>query len=166
VSLEVTIQRAVTGEGLPSDEALTQWAQAAFAAAPAGTKIQGTSMTIRLVDELEITRLNRDFRHRDKPTNVLSFPFETPPGIPEGEMAPELGDVIICAPVVAREAQAQGKSLEGHWAHMVTHGTLHLLGFDHISEPEAQEMETLETQILAKLNYPDPYQEEKHTYPS
>jgi probable rRNA maturation factor len=166
VSLEVSIQRAVDGDDLPSDEDLRQWARMAFEAVRRNDQAQETTMTIRLVGEPEITQLNRDFRYKDKPTNVLSFPFEAPPGMPEGQMVLELGDVIICAPVVASEAQAQGKSLEGHWAHMVTHGTLHLLGYDHISEPDAQEMETLETQILAKLHYPDPYQEEKHAYPS
>jgi probable rRNA maturation factor len=160
VSLEVIVQRAVAGDELPHDEALQQWAQVAFAAA-VNKADQAAVMTLRLVAEPEITQLNRDYRHKDKPTNVLSFPFEPPPGMPPEAMMAELGDVIICAPVVAREAREQGKPLPAHWAHMVIHGTLHLLGYDHISDDQAQEMESLEAQILTKLRYPDPYHSEK-----
>ncbi|EAA5905018.1 rRNA maturation RNase YbeY [Salmonella enterica] len=114
-------------------------------------------VTIRLVDEAESHDLNLTYRGKDKPTNVLSFPFEAPPGI---EM-PLLGDLIICRQVVEQEAQEQGKPLEAHWAHMVVHGSLHLLGYDHIDDDEAEEMESLETEIMLAMGYEDPYIAEK-----
>lgn len=114
-------------------------------------------MTIRLVDEAESHELNLTYRGKDKPTNVLSFPFEAPPGI---EM-PLLGDLIICRQVVEQEAKEQQKPLEAHWAHMVVHGSLHLLGYDHIEDDEAEEMESLETEIMLALGYEDPYIAEK-----
>lgn len=103
----------------------------------------------------ESQSLNSQYRGKDKPTNVLSFPFEVPDGI-ELDL---LGDLIICADVVEKEAQEQDKPLLHHWAHMVIHGTLHLLGYDHISDDEAEEMEALEIKLLAHLSIPDPYQE-------
>lgn len=114
-------------------------------------------VTIRLVDEAESHDLNLTYRGKDKPTNVLSFPFEAPPGI---EM-PLLGDLIICRQVVEQEAQEQSKPLEAHWAHMVVHGSLHLLGYDHIDDDEAEEMESLETEIMLAMGYEDPYIAEK-----
>ncbi|HGG6603103.1 TPA: rRNA maturation RNase YbeY [Salmonella enterica subsp. enterica serovar Warragul] len=114
-------------------------------------------VTIRLVDEAESHDLNLTYRGKDKPTNVLSFPFEAPPGI---EM-PLLGDLIICRQVVQQEAQEQSKPLEAHWAHMVVHGSLHLLGYDHIDDDEAEEMESLETEIMLTMGYEDPYIAEK-----
>ena len=116
--------------------------------------IGDAEITIRLVDEQESQRLNLDYRGKDYPTNVLSFPFEAPPGI-ELNL---LGDLVICMAVVAREAQEQHKSLNDHLAHMVVHGTLHLLGFDHIDDAEADEMEGIETHILSQLGIDDPYQ--------
>ncbi len=110
-------------------------------------------VVVRLVGEAEGRRLNREFRGRDRATNVLSFPFEPPPGVE----LDHLGDLVICAPVVAREATAQGKSPEAHWAHMVVHGMLHLQGYDHQNDDQAAIMEGLETQILAGLGYPAPY---------
>ncbi len=110
-------------------------------------------LVIRVVDEAESSALNRDYRGRDRPTNVLSFPFEAPPPI-ESYL---IGDLVICAPVVAREALAQGKAAKAHWAHMVVHGVLHLLGFDHPSDAEAESMEALEREIQGGLGYPDPY---------
>ncbi len=116
-----------------------------------------SELTIRLVDVAESHELNLTYRGKDKPTNVLSFPFEAPPGI---EM-PLLGDLIICRQVVEQEASEQGKPLEAHWAHMVVHGSLHLLGYDHIEDDEAEEMEGLETEIMLALGYEDPYISEK-----
>jgi len=107
--------------------------------------------------EGESRELNHTYRGKDKPTNVLSFPFEAPPGIE----LPLLGDLIICRQVVEQEAQEQEKTLEAHWAHMVIHGSLHLLGYDHIEDDEAEEMESLETEIMLALGYPDPYISEK-----
>jgi probable rRNA maturation factor len=112
-------------------------------------------VTLRIVDLAESRQLNSDYRNKDKPTNVLSFPFEAPEHI---EM-PYLGDLVVCAAVVEQEAREQEKPVANHWAHLCVHGLLHLLGYDHIDETEAQEMEGLETAILAKLNIDDPYQD-------
>jgi probable rRNA maturation factor len=114
-------------------------------------------VTVRLVDEPESQQLNRDYRGKDKPTNVLSFPFEAPPGID----LDLLGDLIICKQVVEREAIEQNKLLMSHWAHMVVHGCLHLLGYDHLEDQEAEEMESLETEIMESMGYSDPYILEK-----
>ena len=113
-------------------------------------------LTVRLVDTEEGVALNQDYRHRQGATNVLSFPF----GEPFQMQPPLLGDVVICAPVVAAEARQQNKSLLAHWAHLVVHGTLHLLGYDHLGDNQAQEMEALEIMILAQLGFPDPYNEQ------
>ncbi|MGK3130846.1 rRNA maturation RNase YbeY [Pantoea sp. C8B4] len=138
--------------GLPAEPAFQRWLEAAV------TPFQPESeVTIRLVDEAESHELNLTYRGKDKPTNVLSFPFEAPPGIE----LPLLGDLIICRQVVEQEAEEQGKTVESHWAHMVVHGTLHLLGYDHIEDEEAEEMEALETEIMLALGYPDPYISEK-----
>ncbi|MBP2196864.1 rRNA maturation RNase YbeY [Pantoea cypripedii] len=138
--------------GLPEEAAFQRWLEAAV------TPFQPESeVTIRLVDEAESHELNLTYRGKDKPTNVLSFPFEAPPGIE----LPLLGDLIICRQVVEAEAAEQGKTVEAHWAHMVVHGTLHLLGYDHIEDDEAEEMEALETEIMLALGYPDPYISEK-----
>ncbi|MDE1188399.1 MAG: rRNA maturation RNase YbeY [Pantoea sp.] len=139
-------------QGLPDEAAFQRWLEAAV------TPFQPESeVTIRLVDEAESHELNLTYRGKDKPTNVLSFPFEAPPGIE----LPLLGDLIICRQVVEAEAAEQGKTVEAHWAHMVVHGTLHLLGYDHIEDDEAEEMEALETEIMLALGYPDPYISEK-----
>ncbi|MFC3853652.1 rRNA maturation RNase YbeY [Salinispirillum marinum] len=112
-------------------------------------------LTVRLVDNSESQALNARYRQKDKPTNVLSFPFEAPPEFTED---PDyLGDLVVCLPVVNDEAIAQGKPELHHWAHMVIHGTLHLLGYDHIDDADAEEMEDLERELLAALNIPDPY---------
>ena len=145
-TLAVEVQRAAD-EPLPADAALTRWAEAAW---------QGegdAEVVIRLVGADESQALNRDYRGKDRPTNVLSFPFDVPPGVP----CDHLGDLVICAPVVQAEATEQGKSPDSHWAHMVVHGMLHLQGFDHMDEAEAEEMEGIEREILARLGYPDPY---------
>jgi len=137
---------------LPAESDFQRWLEAAV------TPFQPESeVTIRLVDEAESNELNLTYRSKDKPTNVLSFPFEAPPGIE----LPLLGDLIICRQVVEQEAAEQGKTVEAHWAHMVVHGTLHLLGYDHIEDEEAEEMEALETEIMLALGYPDPYISEK-----
>lgn len=118
---------------------------------------ESAEVTIRIVDNEESQQLNNDYRGKDKPTNVLSFPFE----VPEGIELDLLGDLIICKQVVEREAQEQQKPLTAHWAHMVIHGTLHLLGYDHIIDEEAEEMEGLETEIMLELEFEDPYIAEK-----
>ncbi|ELR64358.1 Metal-dependent hydrolase YbeY [Photobacterium marinum] len=139
-------------EGMPGEAEFHQWLDAAI------TPFQpDAEVTIRLVDEEESHTLNHEYRGKDKPTNVLSFPFEAPPGI-EMDL---LGDLIICRQVVEKEAREQNKPLNAHWAHMVVHGSLHLLGYDHIEDDEAEEMEGLETEIMVKMGFTDPYAEEK-----
>ncbi|WP_295803619.1 rRNA maturation RNase YbeY [uncultured Microbulbifer sp.] len=142
------VQRATTQSPLPSDEALTTWATAAV-----GEQRDCAEISLRIVDEAESQALNNQYRGKDKPTNVLSFPAD----IPAELGLPLLGDLVICAQVVAREAEQQHKALSAHWAHMVVHGTLHLLGYDHIEDDEAEIMENLETRILAQLGIADPY---------
>ncbi|MBU1191355.1 MAG: rRNA maturation RNase YbeY [Gammaproteobacteria bacterium] len=146
--LYLDVQRASQSSTLPSDTQLRHWARAAL------TDLGGThELTLRLVDESESAELNAGYRHKNGPTNVLSFPFEAPPGA----ASRLLGDLIICAPVVEREAREQGKDVLAHWAHMVAHGILHLRGYDHLTDAEATDMEALETTILARLGYVDPY---------
>lgn len=139
-------------EGLPTEEQIVQWATGAVQ--PEGNEVE---MTVRIVDEAESHELNLTYRGKDRPSNVLSFPFECPD---EVEL-PLLGDLVICRQVVEREASEQEKPLMAHWAHMVVHGSLHLLGYDHIEDDEAEEMESLETQIMQGLGFDDPYLAEK-----
>lgn len=138
--------------GLPEEAQFQAWLNAAILPFQ-----EEAEVTIRLVDSEESNELNLTYRGKDKPTNVLSFPFEAPPGIE----LPLLGDLVICRQVVEQEAQEQEKPLAAHWAHMVVHGSLHLLGYDHIEDDEAEEMEALETEIMLALGYADPYIAEK-----
>lgn len=139
-----------TGSALPAQSTLEAWVEAVLARFPEERR---TEITIRIVDVDESQTLNRDYRGRDRPTNVLSFPFEAPPGIE----LPLLGDLVICHPVVMQEALEQDKRLEDHYAHLVVHGTLHLLGHDHAQDEEAEAMEQLERDILASFSIADPY---------
>lgn len=133
----------------PETTAFRRWANAALR----GWRSPGVTVGIRIVGGAESRRLNRTYRHKDGPTNVLSFPFEAPPGT-RSDM---LGDLVICATVVRREARAQKKPVDAHWAHMVVHGILHLRGLDHEDERSATVMERRETRILKSLGYDDPY---------
>ena len=142
------IQRVVDKSDLPTDEQFQLWVESALS-----KYNKPFELTIRIVDNEESQLLNHQYRGKDKPTNVLSFPFE----VPEGVELNLLGDLVICLQVVASEAIEQHKSLEAHWAHMVIHGCLHLLGYDHISDEEAEEMESLEIDILSKLGFNNPY---------
>jgi len=144
----VDVQYALTAEGIPEEDAIRQWVLLAL---PEQNK--DSELTVRVVDEAEMTALNRQFRGKDGATNVLSFPYEAVGGMASGL----LGDVVICAPVVASEAIAQNKPLLAHWAHMVIHGVLHLLGYDHHNEEDAQQMEAREAELLASLGYVNPY---------
>jgi probable rRNA maturation factor len=154
----VEVQFAAARRGVPHPNTLRRWARAALRCSgprPPASSPQPISVTLRIVGTAESRRLNRRWRGKDKATNVLSFPSgRTPAGIEE---AAPLGDIVICAPVIRRETVAQSKALAAHWAHMVVHGSLHLLGFDHESGREAQVMEKLERQVLAGLGFPDPY---------
>ena len=150
----VHVGYAVGRTGVPAATSFRGWAAAALAGA--GHRRQA-ELSIRIVDTTEGRAFNRDYRGRDYATNVLSFPAELPPGL----RLPLLGDLVICAPVVASEAAAQGKPVRDHYAHLTVHGVLHLLGHDHQNEIEAMRMESLETRILARLGIPDPYREQR-----
>ena len=148
MSLELDIQAVCEdADDVPPPALLRQWVAAAVGARP-------VELSLRIVDEAEITQLNASYRGQHTPTNVLAFPAH----MPEELGLALLGDVVICAPVVRAEAREQHKALEAHWAHMVVHGTLHLLGYDHIDDAEAEAMEAQEIAILDRLNFPDPYQ--------
>jgi probable rRNA maturation factor len=138
----VTIQRASRASHIPPDRRLRAWASAVL---PGDAEV-----TVRYVANAEARRLNREFRGKDYATNVLSFPYDAGRGGVRG-------DVVICAPVVAREAREQGKSAEAHHAHLLVHGLLHLQGYDHEREADAARMERRERAVLAKLGFPDPY---------
>ncbi len=149
MTLELDLQIALDLPGLPAESDFHRWAEAALAGADYQ---KDAELTIRIVNEAESAALNETYRHKQGPTNVLSFPYVAPP---EAESA-LLGDIVVCAPVALREAVVQGKTPEAHWAHLVAHGLLHLLGYDH-DEAQAEAMESLEIRILAGLGYPDPY---------
>lgn len=144
----IEVQYAVSQESLPDQTQIARWAESTLESCN-----RSGELVVRLTDADESAELNQRYRHKAGPTNVLSFPFEAPPEVP----VDHLGDLVICVPVVEREAGEQNKSLEAHFAHMVVHGTLHLLGYDHLEEAEAETMETLEIAILGRLGYDDPY---------
>ncbi|MBN8922627.1 MAG: rRNA maturation RNase YbeY [Rhodanobacter sp. 68-29] len=141
---------AVPRVGVPAPASFRRWVEAALRGA---RRRRPAELSIRIVGVDEGRALNRDYRGKDYATNVLSFEAELPPGL----RLPLIGDMVICAPVVAREAAEQGKCTRDHWAHLTVHGTLHLLGHDHVVEAEAEAMEALETRILAGLGIADPY---------
>ena len=150
MSVTLDLQLACeNAEGMPQAADFQRWLDAAILPFQ-----EEAEVTVRLVDEAESQELNHTYRGKDKPTNVLSFPFECPPGIE----LPLLGDLVICRQVVESEATEQGKPLMAHWAHMVVHGSLHLLGYDHIEDGEAEEMEALEIEFMAALGFANPYQ--------
>ncbi|MBS4096413.1 MAG: rRNA maturation RNase YbeY [Sulfuricella sp.] len=139
--LSLAVQYAAPPDALPTRSQFRRWVKAA---------LEGDAeLTLRLVDEEEGRALNRDYRGKDYTTNVLTFVYDDLPYV--------AGDIVICPVVVAREAAEQGKTLEAHYAHLTVHGVLHLQGYDHESDDEAEEMEARETQIVTKLGYPDPY---------
>ena len=155
--MRVEIQRQLELDGIPDDRSLSRYAEAAM------DDPSQAAICIRIVDEAEGRALNLQWRGKDAATNVLSFPGSVPPGVP-AEQVPELtGDIVLCAPVVAREAQAQDKPLAHHWAHLIVHGVLHLQGFDHIEQPSASLMEQREREILAGLQIPDPYRDDSNS---
>jgi probable rRNA maturation factor len=197
-ALSVTIQLPSRRRGVPHARSLCEWARVAYrnshSAFSQESRVPNVAVTIRIVGAAESRRLNRTWRGKDKPTNVLSFPSGPLPyssqeklrvngarrmavggqsagkkGVPDSPVSTlqpsawidrqsiHLGDLAICAPVVAREAREQGKSLQAHWAHMVIHGVLHLLGFDHENDRDAELMETCEAKILSGFGYSDPY---------
>jgi probable rRNA maturation factor len=154
MSLDLAIQRSSESGSIPQDEQFLAWAQAALAG-----REGGYSLAIRVVDEDEALRYNRDYRGKDYAANVLSFPAELPDGLPEELRESQFGDLLICAPVVAREAREQQLPEADHWAHLVIHGVLHLMDYDHQQDDDAAVMEALETKILVGLGIPDPYRD-------
>jgi probable rRNA maturation factor len=148
VKLELGVSYGLPRTGLPGPQSFRRWAEAAL-----GNRVKQADLAIRVVDEREGLALNRHYRGKDYATNVLSFPAE----LPEGVTLPVLGDIVLCAPVVAKEADEQGKPLAAHYAHLTVHGVLHLLGIDHEDPREAEIMEQLEREILSGIGIPDPY---------
>ncbi len=148
MTAKINVEYMSNASELPAEAMIAHWAQAA---------LQGheryVEVGVRIVDESEIIELNQRFRKKAEPTNVLSFPFEDPPGT----QTDVLGDVVVCAPIVSSQAQTEGKPLSAHWAHMVVHGIMHLRGYDHETPEEANAMEHMETRILEGLGFPDPY---------
>ncbi|GAB4170469.1 MAG: rRNA maturation RNase YbeY [Wenzhouxiangellaceae bacterium] len=149
--MDIEIQRACDAQDAPDDQRLRDFACMALEG------LRAPVVCLRIVDEQEMAELNGRWRQRAYATNVLSFPGAIPPGLPDEECPDLLGDVVLCAPVIAAEAQAQRKPLEAHWAHMIIHGLLHLRGHDHIQQDDAEVMEALERRLLAALGFPDPY---------
>lgn len=147
---QITLQRVVKFSFVPTIRDFKKWVQQTLIG-----KIDSAEVNIRIVDKNEITNLNASYRKKNKPTNVLSFPIEIAEDI---KLDPEpLGDIVICAEVIAEEAKDQHKPIKAHWAHMVVHGTLHLLGYDHIKIKEAEKMEHEEIRILSQLGFNNPY---------
>ena len=147
MGITVDVQRNMPGG--PSDEMIQQWVEHTLTA----EHKDDAELTVRIVDENESAALNKEYRNKDNSTNVLSFPFECPDEV-ELNL---LGDLVICAPVVEREAKKQEKNSQAHWAHMLVHGVLHLLGYDHIDEADAHEMEAREKKILESIGFQNPY---------
>jgi probable rRNA maturation factor len=145
------IQLATSYADYPSEQQFQLWLDTVLQ-----EDDQDSEIVIRLVDDQESAELNQQYRHKQGPTNILSFPFEAPDGF-DTDL---LGDLVICAPLISLEAQQQNKQLFDHWAHITIHGVLHLLGYDHIDDAEAEEMEALEIKILSRLNINNPYLEE------
>ena len=148
VRLDVSVSYAAPRTGVPAATSFRNWVAAALRG-----RIREADLAIRIVGAKEGRALNRHYRGKDYATNVLSFPAE----LPEGVKMPLLGDLVICAPVVAREAAEQGKPVAAHYAHLTVHGVLHLLGWDHEHDKDAEAMEQLEREVLAELGLPDPY---------
>jgi len=152
IRLDVAVGYAVPRKGIPAAVSFRKWIAAALAG-----RIREADLAVRIVGAKEGRSFNHHYRGKDYATNVLSFPAELPEGLPQGVKLPMLGDLVLCAPVIAREAREQGKPLAAHYAHLTVHGTLHLLGWDHEDAREAECMEQLEREILAELGLPDPY---------
>jgi probable rRNA maturation factor len=150
IQCDVGVSYGISRKGVPAPQSFKRWAEAACQG-----RIKRADIAIRVVDDKEGLALNKHYRGKDYATNVLSFPAE----LPEGVTLPLLGDLVICAPVVAKEAAEQGKTLAAHYAHLTIHGVLHLLGLNHEDDREAEAMESIERGILADMGYSDPYQD-------
>lgn len=158
--LDVQISEALqnTDYALPSEDTIRQWVQCSITAHQKKTRQQKNEfeLSLRMVENDEARQINKQFRNKDQATNVLSFPAD----ISELPGHPLLGDILICAPLVLQEARQQGKTAQAHWAHLIVHGSLHLLGYDHIQEQDAKKMESLEISVLEQLHFANPYIEQ------
>lgn len=155
MTAQVDVQLAADDESIPTADDIATWVNRAIDAAGNSSNME---VSVRVVGADEMQQLNSEFRDQDKPTNVLSFPAGDQAGLPDEAQRP-LGDIVVCAAVVAAEARQQGKTQSGHWAHMIVHGALHLLGFDHENDSDAAAMENLEIQILGNYGVANPYAE-------
>jgi probable rRNA maturation factor len=159
MDISVDLQVACQVDSIPAEIEVRSWLEKAYEAGRPNASGQ-CDVSVRIVNEKEIRTLNRQYRQQDMPTNVLAFPAGSPDefaGLPV-DVAQPLGDLVICGPVVEREAEDQGKNPASHWGHLLVHGMLHLLGYDHETSGQAAEMETMEKRILADRGYEDPYQ--------
>lgn len=156
VSMNLDLQIEIDWPGMPGEADFNYWTKAALEHLEQ-SRIDTTNLCIRVVDEKEITELNQNYRHKEGSTNVLSFPAHLPDFIVLETKEKALGDIILCAPVIAQEASEQGKETIAHWAHLTVHGVLHLLDYDHESTEEADKMESIEIAILQQLGFPNPY---------
>lgn len=154
--MKITVQYAADKKLAPAKAQICDWAKQALAG-----KSENSEVTIRIVERDEMTQLNETYRRKSGPTNVLSFPAEMPEVA--AEAFPMLGDIVICAEVVNREAAEQQKSPQSHWAHMVVHGIFHLLGYDHVNDADAEVMEQLEIEVMQKLGFANPYKDGEHS---
>ena len=154
IDLQIATDEAL--ESYPSLELMTKWATVAL---KTGGRNKDSEITIRMVNSEEIHQLNSTYRHVDRPTNILSFPFELPEGV---EDLPLLGDLVVCKEVLERECKEQNKTLEEHFAHLIVHGCLPLIGYDHIEEEDAKEMEPLEIKAMEELGYDNPYKDDEY----
>lgn len=153
MNCKIHLQNASSQKNIPTQKQFKTWVSMALD--NQCENLFSPAITIRIVDENESASLNQQYRKKSGPTNILSFPYQQHPGIKSSL----LGDLVICAPIVIKEAAKQNKNITAHWSHLVIHGTLHLLGYDHIQENEAQKMESLEILLLKQLGYPNPYME-------
>ena len=155
MAMAVDVQFACSDTGIPTEQDIQGWVQ--FTATQSGrAEASRTEVTVRVVDAGEIQALNKSFREKDTPTNVLSFPAGEIEGLPDATLR-QLGDIVVCASVVGEEAAQQDKSVADHWAHILVHGMLHLLGYDHETAADAEQMERLEATILESRGVADPY---------
>ena len=152
MATEIHIENVSGQPDLPDFDTMRQWIMRVLN----HQNIDNAELAIQIIDDEEMAALNHQYRHKNKPTNVLSFPAD----IPESLGIPLLGDIAVCAQVVAMAASEQSKSVPAHWAHMLVHGTLHLLGYDHIDEGDAEEMEAIETTLITDMGFPPPYKEQ------
>ena len=157
MKLNISLENASSSSAVPDEEDVYRWVSAALLLAP-GSHSTAAELAVRLVDEAESAALNSTYRNKNSPTNVLSFPAAIPEEIQSKLKYPLLGDLVICVPVVEKEARQQCKPVTAHWAHMLVHGSLHLIGYDHVDDNDADNMEQLETAILAKCGFANPYE--------